>query len=167
VGVTDTNGGAPAVNRGQRRAYVRQRKVYVLKFEQAEFDGLEVRARSVPLGTFLELIELATLFDSSTTDVSAENAQAIKGLFSGFASALVGWNLEVEDPEHPERHPDPVPATYEGLMAQDTDFVLHIVRAWMDAIAGVSGPLEGPSSGGEKSLEASLPMAPPSPSPQS
>lgn len=149
-------------NRAQRRAYVRQRKVYVLRFEQAELQGLEVRARSVPLGTFLELIELASVLDASTAELSPTDAKAITGLFSGFAQALVSWNLqEQEDGAEPED----VPATYEGLLSQDTDFVLHVVRAWMDAIAGVSGPLEQPSSDGEKSLVASMPMETSSASP--
>jgi hypothetical protein len=160
-------------NRRQRRAmgYVRQRKIYKLVFEDPDMAGLEVRARSVPLGTLMRLIELAGLIDRGTANLNPDEAKAIRELFTGFADALVSWNLEepVIDDETGEETGEvcPVPATVDGLYSQDMDFALHIIEAWMDAVAGVAGPLGRRSSDGEQSLAASLPMEPPSPSPTS
>ena len=57
---------AEPLNRAQRRAYVRRAKTYKLMFEDDDMAVLEVRARSVPLGTFMDLVDLASVFDSLT-----------------------------------------------------------------------------------------------------
>lgn len=134
--------------------YVRQRKVYRLRFEDEDMAGLVVQARSAPVGQFLGLTKLAEL---ERGKVRPEDMEKVDGLFRGFAACLVDWNLESEDGT-------PVPATLEGLYTQDIDFILQIIFAWIEAIAGVSGPLAAASSDGERSLEASLLMEPRSPS---
>ncbi len=136
--------------------YVRQRKVYRLRFDDEDMNGLEVRAKSVPLGAFLDLVKL---MDIETRNVSPEDAEKIDKLFEGFAGALIEWNLE--EPEGV-----PVPATFEGLKSQDIDFSMQILRAWIAALTQVPVFLGNGSSGGEKSLELSMPMEPRSPSPE-
>jgi hypothetical protein len=158
-------------NRAQRRAYVRQRKVYRLVFEEGtEEAGLVVKARGVPLGTLLELVDLASVVDGRPSEFSTDDAEALRKLFMGFAEALVSWNLEepVLDADGNETGASQaVPATYDGLNSQDMDFVLPVIKAWMDALAAVPAPLGQPSTGGVPSPAASLPMEPLSPSPTS
>jgi hypothetical protein len=156
----------PRPNRQQRRAYVRQAKTYKLSFEDDDMDGLEVRAKSLPLGTFMDLIDLAAVFDGreAETTFSAEDAKAVRQLFEGFSEALVSWNLEAPPPGDPEGPTVPVPATLAGLYSQDFPFVLQVINSWMSAVASVPGPLGRPSPAGSPSLEASMPMDVPSPS---
>lgn len=130
--------------------YKVERKVYRLRFESADMAGLVVRARSVPLGQFLDLAGMA----GSPADgkLSAESVKDALGLFEGFASALVDWNVEDDD--------GPVPATLDGIRSLDIDFGLAVVMAWLEAIADVSPPLGSSSNVGERFPEASLPMEP-------
>lgn len=156
---------APPLNREARRAYVRKRKTYRLVFDNTEMAGLVVRARSLPLGSFMELVDLATVLDGANMDqMSAEDAGAIRQLFEGFAGALVSWNLEqpVVDPETGEEtdETEPVPATVEGLYSQDMEFAMVIIQEWMSAVASVNDPLRAGSPSGGPSPEESLPMEP-------
>lgn len=158
------------LSRAQRRAYVRQAKTYKLVFTEEDMAGLQVRAKSLPLGAFMDLIDLAGRFDEAdASDLSAEDAKALRQLFEGFAEALVSWNLEapVYDDDGTVVGSTPVPATVEGMYTQDMEFVMAVIKAWMDAVAGVSAPLAPGSPSGAQSLEASMPMAPQSTSPAS
>lgn len=121
-------------------------RVYLLKFEDPDLNGLEVRARSVPLKKFLDLISLSEVdTGKASTRESVENAIRM------FADVLISWNVEDADG-------NPVPATLDGLYSQDFEFVVQIIKAWQDSISGVSDPLARRSSGGERSLEESIPM---------
>ena len=151
----------PTTKRGQERAaanrFVRSRKVYVLTFDDPDLEGLEVRARSLPLGRFLQMLAMYTALEQSVDEFSADELTAIQGLFEGFASALVSWNLD----ERTDDEIVAVPATLAGVMDQDTDFMLQLISAWMEAMGAVDVPLGPGSSGGDSALEASLPMAAP------
>jgi hypothetical protein len=122
-----------------------------LKFEDAAMTGLEVLAKSVPTGDFLDLMEAAGKMDLTSQDFDPEDLKAVRVLIEGFAKALVSWNLEDEDGQ-------PVPATLQGVRDQELDFLLPIVTAWMDAVAGVSASLGKASGSGGTSLEAAIPM---------
>lgn len=130
--------------------YVRERKVYRLRFVDDDMAGLVVEAHSTNLGAFLDVAEWV---DIDPTSTSPEDLRKLASLFETFADALVSWNLE-------EPAGVPVPATLEGLRSQDVDFCLAIIRAWFEAVGGVPGPLGARSSAGELSLEASIPMEP-------
>jgi hypothetical protein len=157
---TDQNylAASPPLPKGAGNGYRRAAKVYKLKFTEDEFTGLEVRAKSVPLGKFLDLTKLVDL--QNGTALGPEQMEQIRDLFTGFATALVSWNLQEEDGTD-------VPATLEGLYSQEFDFVLQIIMAWMEAIAGVAAPLVRSSNSGATIPEGSLPMVPLSPSPES
>jgi hypothetical protein len=116
-------------------------KRFNLKFE-GDFEGLEVKTRSVPLGQYLEVQEL---LDS---DMDREQ---IDKLFGEFSKVIVSWNLE-------DDNGDPVPTTAAGLYTQELELVQAITSAWRDAMVGVPAPLEPSSSDGEPSLVASIPM---------
>jgi hypothetical protein len=125
------------------------RKVYKLNFEDDEYEGLVVLAKSLSLDEFLNVAGLAKL---DPKDIQPEDIDKFGELFTTFSKALVEWNLEDEETG------EPVPTTLEGIRSQDADFVMPIIKAWFGAIAGVAGPLGPPSSNGGKSLEPSIPM---------
>ena len=125
--------------------FERERRQYRLIFE-GDLAGLEVSARSVGLGEYLAISDLANV----TMPLKAGDVARFKRLLKAFSEALVEWNLE-------ERG-QPVSADHDGLLSQEPDLVLRIVLAWMDAVAGVSVPLGQPSNDGEPFPEASLPM---------
>jgi hypothetical protein len=125
--------------------------IYELVFEDKELEGLEVRAKSVPSGDLLDLMDAASKIDVTSSTFSNSDLSAIKQLLTGFSRALVSWNLEEEDGT-------PVPPTLESIHAQEFIFVLPIVTAWMDAVAGVSADLGKDSGSGETFPEGSLPM---------
>ena len=125
--------------------YVRERKVFRLRFDDPEMDGLVVRARTISLGQFLDVVGLREV---NPQQMSREE---LAKLFEAFAGALIDWNLE--EPEGV-----PVPATLEGMHRQEPDFILTIIAAWVDALTSVPRPLGPASSNGATSLEASIPM---------
>ena len=135
--------------------YRRVPKTYVLKFE--DYPGLEVAARSVSVEELLAVLKLA---DTLTT---SPDEKQMTELFGWFVRRLIGWNLEDEDGK-------PVPATLKGLLAQDFEFALAMVNAWVEAISpgksppsagGVPAPT-GPPGGMPPGLaEASTPMTSP------
>jgi hypothetical protein len=136
--------------------YVRNR-VYRLKFEDPEYEGLEVRARSAPIGRFLDLAGMADAAKAS----EAKALDDIGELVDGFAQSLVSWNVEdLADPDDDNSERTPVPATLEGLRSQDFEFVFDIVMAWIGAVADVATPLDRLSKGGLPSVAASIPMEP-------
>lgn len=147
--------------------YKRKRTIYRLHFEDPEMEGLEVDMTGASVDEFLAITEMSDLseFAVDGVEVTAENLAQVKGavaklndLFEAFARHLVAWNLEDDDDT-------PVPATFEGVKAQDPGFILDVLAAWLDAVGGVSGPKGRRSNGGVPHLEASLPMEtlPPSP----
>lgn len=127
--------------------YVRE-KIYNLVFEDPELAGLEIKTRSTSVGQFMDI---SKLMDAAGTDL-ATDIDKMTALLRLFADgALISWNLEHVDGT-------PVPADFEGLYAQDLDFVLEVISAWMNAVATLPGPKEPSSNGGVPSVEASLPM---------
>jgi hypothetical protein len=148
-------------NREARRTgYRRQRKLFRLEWPEGhELHGLVVRARSVPIEGLLDLLDAASGIDLGSIGdlqaVRAEAVEAVRLIVDTFAGALVDWSLQDEDGT-------PVPATAAGLRGEEPDLLMALLEAWMDAVVGVSAPLGRPSPAGEPSLEASLPMAPPS-----
>jgi hypothetical protein len=128
--------------------YRPKKRVYVLEFEDPDFNGLEVKVRGLSTGQLLDL-------EAAREDGSDE---AISRLLVLLADNLIEWN--VEDDEGLS-----VPANLAGIRAQDVQFNMGIIRAWQQAVAGVSNPLDGASPSGEPSPEESaIPMAPLSPS---
>lgn len=124
--------------------YRREPKQYHLTFEDPEMAGFECVIGTVSVEQFLRIGELASEAQDNATAASQE-------LLHSFADALVSWNLE-------DSH-GPVPATYDGVVKQELDFILQIILAWQQALAGVSPPLSDASGSGETSPEASLRLA--------
>lgn len=123
-------------------AFVRPRKTFKLVFE-GEFDGLEVYATSTGTDDYLMISELANV----KMPLVGADITKFKKLLKAFADVLVSWNLENEPGA-------PVPATYDGLLRQDPQFIAVVIEAWMGAVIGALVPATPP----EPLDESSLPM---------
>lgn len=133
-----------------------KKKLYLLKFADGhDLEGLEVTMSSVSMGTLLKLQQMGDRADEVAKDMAQFHE-----LVEVFAGAMIGWNLE-------DDFDQPVPITVDGILGQDVDFIMAIILEWTKAISGVPDPLDAGSTSGPGSLEASLPMAPLSPSPAS
>lgn len=128
------------------------KKQYKLIFEDPDMAGAEVVMRSSSIAKALEFQRIGS---GATTELEKTDAH-VKLL----AGALIEWNLEDDDD-------NPLPATYDGLASLEGHVFWAIFNAWIEAVAGVPAPLDGGSTSGDSSLEASLPMEPSSPSPSS
>lgn len=116
-------------------------KNIVLQFDETtEYAGFECTISGMNLGEYMEVLRL----DEVTTGVLDSQVKR-------FADSLISWNLEDEQG-------NPIPATPEQVFQQDMDFMLHVATKWLDAIHGVSAPLDQTSPDGEPSVEASIPM---------
>ena len=125
-----------------------KRKVYSIDFENSgELSGLEVKARSVPVGQFLDLTALAA---SERDAITRADVERMASLFAGFAGALVEWNLTNDG--------EPVPPTLEGIRSQEASFMLEVVFTWLAIIGDVMPPLGKPFNSGETSQAPPLPM---------
>lgn len=127
--------------------YVRKTPVIKLMFDDEEYEGLEIRMESMPLGEFLEIDKLS----------QDDGHDAFRKMIEQLASHLRDWNLE-------EENGTPVPANLEGLKKQDLVFVRAIVNGYRGALFGVGNPLPQKSSNGDQSQEALIPMETLSPS---
>jgi hypothetical protein len=128
--------------------YRPRHKVFKLVFADPEMDGLIVRVRAIRIGEMRELLDLA---DLDTSYLQPGDAGKASRMFEMFADALISWNVE-------DDQGSPVPATLEGISAQDGDFIQAIVKEWLN-IFKVAGPLGNGSSDGGRSLEESLATA--------
>lgn len=130
--------------------YVRKRRSYRLIFADEELAGLEVVAKAATVSAYRRIAELATheFGDRPTADELVE----MDNLYREFASVLVSWNLEEPASDEPDAELVPVPATLDGLLAQDLPFVQAIVLAWMDAVGGVAAPVQVPAGFSEEDL---------------
>ena len=132
--------------------YKRTTKKYKLQFSDEEYEGLEVTMGGASLGLIMDLQRL-----SERLGENQDNAAAVEQMMEIFCSKLLDWNLVDDDDQ-------PVPITVAGLRTQDMAFVMTLIAAWTQAVAGVNAPLAVGSPSGEPSLEASLTMEPLSPS---
>jgi hypothetical protein len=131
-----------------------RRPLLELVFDDPELEGLRVRARRATVGMVIEMTAARERGDSTgLADLVAmmapdpDDPDEKPGL-------LVDWNLE--DPVTEQ----PVPLTRDGLMGPGCDPALlwAIAAGITSAIASVKAPLSPASSGGDPSLEESMPM---------
>lgn len=124
--------------------YTPNRHVYVLEFDDPQYEGLEVRAVSADLGTFLDLTALAEIGD----DPSPADIGRVGELLSGFAKVLRSWNV-LDD------QGNDVPPSVDGLKSLEFGFCFAIIAAWIKATAGVAAPLARRSNAGGPSVDLS------------
>lgn len=134
-----------------------------LKIEfDGEFEGLVIRARRLSIGDVLRLLQDDELMRKGVMD-------AFDDVCALLDKKITYWNLEedVLDPEtgEPTGQTQPIPKSAKTIAELDEVFIAAIIQGLRAGSAGVSGPLETPSSGGDPALEASIPMDVSSPSP--
>lgn len=130
---------------GNSRGYRRSLKIFRIEYE--EFGGLEVQARSVPIGKLLTVLKLA---DSIKAVPSQDD---IEELFGWFADRIISWTYLDEDGE-------PLPPTLQTLLDDDFDFVLKLVMGWVRALTTTlvpTTPGDGPTPSRDP-VETSIPM---------
>lgn len=123
-----------------------------LKFEDEEFAGLEIRARSLPLESLFQLQEAQEKAD--------QDSSAAREVMRTLGDAIIEWNLEDDDG-------NPVKPGADGLLQLDIRFAMAILNAWQEAMVSVPNRLLAASNGGETSLERLIQMDVSSPSPGS
>lgn len=133
-------------------AYRRKAKTYRLVWEEGDYAGLEVKAKSMPLGKFLEAAPKFAAIQEKGAISTAEMVEMVEPL-KMLAGAIVSWNIEDEDDDG---NVTSLPCDFDGLMSLDPDMIFEILRAWTEARATTAPPLETLSLDGD--LEASLPM---------
>ena len=106
--------------------YRRERKLYQLNFEDDELAGFECVMSGVSLERFIEITQLASALETP----EGRTPENIERQFTAMAEQLVSWNLDDDDDQ-------PVPASYEGLKAQDFTFVQAIMQGYMQALSSV------------------------------
>ena len=145
--------------------YVRQKKLFKLKFADPEFDGLVVLCKSVSIGEYFKLFEtskaayeeLDAAENLSELDEVDAEVSAIRQLIRDFSKNVLKWNLqEPEDPTDEDSALVDVPCTFEGMLTQEPDFIMHLVDTWMNAVGGVDSPLGKQSSNGGLSQEQQI-----------
>ena len=125
--------------------------LFKLIFEDPDMAGLEVTVREPSIDDLLSI-------SGMDGDAKKMTPEQLRGMFKAFADLLDSWNLE--------RKGVPVPATYEGVVAQSPAFIMKIIAA-LDQTVARADPTSRPASptGGTSSLESSIPMTPSQPSP--
>ena len=133
-----------------------KRTLYKLDFAGTDLDGLEVTARKTSLAGLLELAEIgAKVAELQQLDERADAPQAaemLRELFAPFSRIIVGWNVLDDDDQ-------PVPASLDGLLSQELDFILSLLTSYVSAMSQAPPPLPPGSESGETSPEALAAMA--------
>lgn len=127
------------------------RVIVKLDFTDTDLEGLEVRMRSQSVEELSQatsrmaamaavakrMLDMDVGDEESAkkafADIDADSVSGVREVFRDFAAHLVSWNLQEDGV--------PVPATLEGVNAQDSTFILRLARAWQEAISGVGTPL--------------------------
>ena len=123
--------------------YKRERRIYVMEFADPEFEGLELKVRSIPIRDLKHLMVL----DPESDDPKIR-AESINQLMCAFAEALVSWNMTDEKDV-------PLPATLEYIESEDVDFVMMCIGRWMRVVSSVddASPLASNLPPGPPNLE--------------
>lgn len=130
--------------------YKPKKRTFVLKFEDEEYEGMEVRMRSISVEKTMELMSQADKARSGEHE-RGDGAREMEKLFGDFAKNLESWNLENDDDA-------PIPADLEGVKQLDLDFFMDLLFGWLEGMLSVSAPLGRRSSDGKQSEELSIPM---------
>jgi hypothetical protein len=123
--------------------YKRAQTLYELTFADEDMRGLIVVMKALSIDGLLKVTQMAAeIGEKDEPDLSQ-----VSEMFKVFARHLVSWNLEDDIGD--------VPPDYDGVTAQDLDFILKIINAWMEKVGGGVDPTsQAASNGGATSPEA-------------
>lgn len=131
--------------------FKKAKKRYRLTFEDPELAGLEVIMGSMSIGQMLDFQKVVNALQPGEKKDEAVQQKMVELTLERFAKSIISWNLEDEEGM-------PIPATLAGVQTQELDFIMPIITAWQEAIAGVD-PKSQPSANGSGNFpEVSLPM---------
>ena len=117
----------PILDKVIRKGFRLPEKTARITFEGTDYDGAEIRVLlSVTFGKFIALRESA----------QGEDQEKMARLFG--EDVLMDWNLEDADGK-------PIPADGDGMLAIPLELTNLVVQHWVEAVAGVPGPLSEPS----------------------
>lgn len=130
-------------------------RVYRLVFPDGHdsMPGVVARMRGLSIRQFLDVQRLASVAEQRSTGGTEQVLEAVVQLASITGERLIDWNVDDEDGH-------PVAADADGVLALDPESFTALIEEWLDAVAGVPGPLAGTSSGGPSPEELSMPMEP-------
>jgi hypothetical protein len=119
--------------------YKRERRTYIMEFADPEYEGLEIKVRSIPIRELTYLMGL----DPESED-PAVRVSSINKLMLAFAEAIVSWNMTDENDQ-------PLPTTLEYIESEDADFVMTCIAQWMKTMSQVddASPLDSNSPPGQ------------------
>ncbi len=149
--------------------YRRENKIIHLAWEEGELKGLEVKVKSVSVGTMRRMLSLAS--HAQKQEMTAEDLKALDELFSSFIERVIWWNLEHEEVQTvdvasghiSETTWMPTPITVAGLDQHDSDFVMMLIMQWLNGVTGKvddASPLDESLSDGKPLVAQSLTMDP-------
>lgn len=112
------------------------RKIYNLSFE--EYPGLEVVMGSMALGKLMDVAKLQLRLNEP------DEAKRLE-IFKLFSDKLIRWNVEHPENEETELCPrcgmaegTELPATIDGLLCLDLEFIMAIVFGWISTLSRVN-----------------------------
>ncbi|PRY35333.1 hypothetical protein [Umezawaea tangerina] len=121
-----------------------------LEFDPEQFPGLEVVAED---GSVTEYFMVHELYYRKFPD-HATARQDMQELHDLLVPKLVSWTLERREADGSIR-PLPLDRATFGCLAKKLQSA--VIEAWLDAVQGVSRPLDKRSPSGEQSAVASIP----------
>ena len=117
----------PILDKAVRKGFRLPEKTARINFDGTDYDGAEIQLRlSVTFAQFIALRESA----------QGEDQETMARLFG--ETVLMSWNLEDADGQ-------PIPADGDGMLAIPLELTNLVVQHWVEAVAGVPGPLPEPS----------------------
>ena len=149
-----------AANPPRPKGFSRERKVLKLAWPaDSEFHGLEVFMRPLSMGEYLEVQK--TLWSLTDTDKpTTDTFNDATAPYRSFAEHLVRWNLETDHDEEEGITSEPLPPTYDSLMAQEPDLIRAMTDRWLAFFVKVDPTTPAESNSGETSAAAQIPMTP-------
>ena len=132
------------------------RTLYRLDFAGTDLDGLEITARGSSMAELLAIMEGADQAAELQELDGAKDAAVIAGrlreMVAPFARKLHAWNLLDDDDE-------PVPASLDGLLSQELEFVVSVITAYSTSMTQAPPPLRAGSASGGISPEEQTTLA--------
>lgn len=103
-----------------------------LTFEDPSLEGLQVTHRRLAVGEHLDVLELV---GADGFRLLPENRERLEQVAAAWAATVIEWNLEDDETG------EPIAPTADALLAQDGQFMLAVVDAWVTAPFRVPRPL--------------------------
>lgn len=135
----------------KKSAFRRPKRQYEVSFAGVEDETLHdfvVTFKSLKTQELLDLMEEAgqAQRDGEEGDIRAAKA-AFLNMVTRLLKGIVEWNLTEDDDEL-----TPIPVTQETLLDLEPDILFVLVDQWMNAVGGISAPLEKSSTNGLSAL---------------